>query len=152
MHPNQLTHEVFLEDELDQEASLDVFKPDPDFLEHEATYEKLKKDILGDASSDEAEGENDLGDDSDDDDDEEEGEEALRIQDEIETNLVNLRHTIYLTIMSSVDFEEAGHKLLKIKLEPGQERTYLCYYGLLGQRFYMINKIYEEFFVKCFVQ
>jgi hypothetical protein len=23
--------------------------------------------------------------------------------------------------MSSVDFEEAGHKLLKIKLEPGQE-------------------------------
>ncbi|KAE8685660.1 late embryoproteinsis abundant hydroxyproline-rich glycoprotein [Hibiscus syriacus] len=44
--------------------------------------------------------------------------------------------------MSSVDFEEAGHKLLKIKLEPGQlmelcimlleccsqERTYLRYY------------------------
>lgn len=82
MRPDQLTHEVFLEDELDQEAGLDVFKPDPDFLEHEATYEKLKKDILGDASSDEAEGENDSGDDSDDDDDdddEEEGEEALRI-------------------------------------------------------------------------
>lgn len=66
--------------------------------------------------------------------------------------MVNLRHTIYLTIMSSVDFEEAGHKLLKIKLEPGQERTYLHYYGLLGQRFCMINKIYEEFFDKCFVQ
>ncbi|XP_059066785.1 uncharacterized protein LOC131857976, partial [Cryptomeria japonica] len=164
---DQLTHEVFLEDELDQEAGLDVFKPDHDFLENEATYEKLKKDILGDASSDEAEGENDSGDDSDDDDDdEEEGEEALRIQDETETNLVNLRGTIYLTIMSSVDFEEAGHKLLKIKLEPGQqmelcimlleccseERTYLRYYGLLGQRFCMINKIYQEFFDKCFVQ
>lgn len=164
---DQLTHEVFLEDELDQEAGLDVFKPDPDFIEHEATYEKLKKDILGDASSDEAEEENDSGDDSDDDDDdEEEVEEALRIQDETETNLVNLRRTIYLTIMSSVDFEEAGHKLLKIKLEPGQEmelcimlleccsqeRTYLRYYGLLGQRFCMINKIYQEFFDKCFVQ
>lgn len=36
-------------------------------------------------------------------------------------NLVNFRRTINLTIMSSVDFEEAGHKLLKIKLEPGQE-------------------------------
>lgn len=47
----------------------------------------------------------------------------MRIRDETETNLVNLRRTIYLTIMSSVDFEEAGHKLLKIKLEPGQEVT-----------------------------
>ncbi|XP_059077925.1 uncharacterized protein LOC131876519, partial [Cryptomeria japonica] len=154
VRPDQLTHEVFLEDELDQEVGLDVFKPDPNFLEHEATYEKLKKDILGDASSDKAEGENDSGDDSDDDDDDddEEGEEALRIQDETETNLVNLRCSIYLTIMSSADFEEAGHKLLKIKLETGQERTYLRYYGLLGQRFCMINKIYEEFFDKCFVQ
>jgi pre-mRNA-splicing factor CWC22 len=90
----------------------------------------------------------------------------MRIRDETETNLVNLRRTIYLTIMSSVDFEEAGHKLLKIKLEPGQEmelcimlleccsqeRTYLRYYGLLGQRFCMINKIHQENFEKCFVQ
>ncbi|KAL5582516.1 hypothetical protein UlMin_014958 [Ulmus minor] len=90
----------------------------------------------------------------------------MQIKDEIETNLVNLRRTIYLTIMSSVNFEEAGHKLLKIKLEPGQEmelcimlleccsqeRTYLRYYGLLGQRFCMINKVYQENFDKCFVQ
>ncbi|GAB4835169.1 pre-mRNA-splicing factor cwc22 [Ancistrocladus abbreviatus] len=68
--------------------------------------------------------------------------------------------------MSSVDFEEAGHKLLKIKLEPGQEmelcimlleccsqeRTYLRYYGLLGQRFCMLNKVYQDNFEKCFVQ
>ncbi|KAL5550361.1 hypothetical protein UlMin_000537 [Ulmus minor] len=68
--------------------------------------------------------------------------------------------------MSSVDFEEAGHKLLKIKLEPGQEMelcimlleycsreiTYLRYYGLLGQHFCMINKVYQENFDKCFVQ
>lgn len=50
----------------------------------------------------------------------------MRIRDETETNLVNLRRTIYLTIMSSVDFEEAGHKLLKIKLEPGQEVSLLA--------------------------
>ncbi|KAL5580271.1 hypothetical protein UlMin_012713 [Ulmus minor] len=89
-----------------------------------------------------------------------------------ETNLVNLRRTLYLTIMSSVDFEEAGHKLLKIKLKTihnllifpmqmelciilleccSQERTYLRYYGLLGQCFCMINKVYQENFDKCFV-
>ena len=33
-----------------------------------------------------------------------------------------------------------------------QERTYLRYYGLLGQRLCMINKVYQENFDKCFVQ
>ncbi|CDY22290.1 BnaC02g25940D [Brassica napus] len=112
------SHDISIDDEINPETSLDVFKPDPDFLENEKKYEVLKKELL----------------------------------DETETNLVNLRRTIYLTIMSSVDFEEAGHKLLKIKLEPGQEmelcimlleccsqeRTYLRYYGLLGQRFYAL--------------
>ncbi|CDY49736.1 BnaA02g19360D [Brassica napus] len=126
------SHDISIDDEINPETSLDVFKPDPDFLENEKKYEVLKKELL----------------------------------DETETNLVNLRRTIYLTIMSSVDFEEAGHKLLKIKLEPGQEmelcimlleccsqeRTYLRYYGLLGQRFCMINKIHQENFEKCFVQ
>jgi hypothetical protein len=37
--------------------------------------------------------------------------------------VVNLRRTIYLTIMSSLDFEEAGHKLMKIQLAPGQVRA-----------------------------
>ncbi len=44
------------------------------------------------------------------------------IHDATETNLVNLRRTIYLTLMSSFDFEEAGHKLLKIGIQPGQVR------------------------------
>ena len=43
------------------------------------------------------------------------------VQDRTETNLVNLRRTIYLTIMSSMGFEEGGHKLMKIDLAPGQE-------------------------------
>ena len=42
-------------------------------------------------------------------------------QDATETNIINLRRTIYLTIMSAMDFEEAGHKLLKIGLADGQE-------------------------------
>ncbi|XP_042753770.2 uncharacterized protein LOC111877246 [Lactuca sativa] len=167
---DQLTHEVSLLDKIDPEIALDIFKMDPDFIENEKKYEDLKKTILGDESEEEEEEEGG-GEDSDDEDEsseeeEEEDEEQMRIRDETETNLVNLRRTIYLTIMSSVDFEEAGHKLLKIKLEPGQEmelcimlleccsqeRTYLRYYGLLGQRFCMINKVYQENFEKCFVQ
>lgn len=167
---DQLTHEISLQEEIDPEITLDLFKPDPNYLENEKRYEELKKNILGEESDDEEGSDGDDDDDDDDDDEseeeEEEEEEAMKIQDETETNLVNLRRTIYLTIMSSVDFEEAGHKLLKIKLEPGQEmelcimlleccsqeRTYLRYYGLLGQRFCMINKVHQENFEKCFVQ
>ena len=95
-------------------------------MENEKKYEDLKKQILGEDSDEEADSDlasdSDSGDnDDDEDDDDEEDEEQMKIKDETETNLVNLRRTIYLTIMSSVDFEEAGHKLLKIKLEPGQE-------------------------------
>ncbi|OVA13747.1 MIF4G-like [Macleaya cordata] len=166
---DQLTHELSLEDEIDPETALDIFKPDPQFLENEKRYEELKRNLLGDESSSEEEAGSDAASDDEDDeesDEEDEDEEQMKIKDETETNLVNLRRTIYLTIMSSVDFEEAGHKLLKIKLEPGQEmelcimlleccsqeRTYLRYYGLLGQRFCMINKIHQENFEKCFVQ
>ncbi|KAL0418527.1 UNVERIFIED_CONTAM: Pre-splicing factor CWC22 [Sesamum radiatum] len=167
---DQLTHEVSLLDEIDPEIALDIFKPDPQFPENENRYEELKKQILGEESDDDADSDADADADSDDEDDEEsedeEEEEQMKIKDETETNLINLRRTIYLTIMSSVDFEEAGHKLLKIKLEPGQEmelcimlleccsqeRTYLRYYGLLGQRFCMINKVYQENFETCFVQ
>lgn len=85
-------------------------------------------------------------------------------QDETETDIINLRRTIYLTIMSSVDFEEAGHKPLLGKLEHEeemelcsmilecckQERTYVQINGQLGQRLCMINKIYQGNFKTCF--
>jgi len=38
----------------------------------------------------------------------------MRIQDMTNTNLINLRRTIYLTIMSSAGFEEAVHKVIGI--------------------------------------
>ena len=44
-----------------------------------------------------------------------------KIVDATETNLISLRRTIYLTIQSALDFEEAVHKLLKLNIKPGQE-------------------------------
>uniref|UniRef100_K7MGM2 MI domain-containing protein n=1 Tax=Glycine max TaxID=3847 RepID=K7MGM2_SOYBN len=112
-YPAEDHHKISLDEEIDPEISLDIFKPDPNFLEKEKRYEEMQT------------------------------------KDETQTNLVNLLRKIYLTIMSSVDFEEAGHELLKIKLKPDQEmelcimlleccsqkRKYLRYYGLLGQCF-----------------
>jgi hypothetical protein len=54
------------------------------------------------------------------------GGDAGDIADETGTDVVNLRRTIYLTIMSSLDFEEAGHKLMKITLRPGQVGLCVC--------------------------
>ncbi|XP_059286830.1 pre-mRNA-splicing factor cwc22-like [Lycium ferocissimum] len=168
---DQLTHEISLGDKVDPQIELDIFNPDPNFVENENKYEELQKRILGGSDDQEEEEE----DDSEAEDEEEEESDCLgnratptqlRIEDETETNLINLRRTIYLTIMSSVDFEEAGHKLMKMKLEPGeemelcimlleccsQERTYLKYYGLLGQRLCMINKLHQKNFEESFVQ
>ncbi|CAI7806653.1 unnamed protein product [Closterium sp. NIES-53] len=172
---DQITHELSLEEPYDPETSLDVFKFDPDYLANEQRYKEIKAEILGDEEEDEDEKGEGGGDDDDDEEDEESSEEEedeeeqakqQEIRDETETNLVNLRRTIYLTIMASVNFEEAGHKLMKVNLQPGQEmelcemllaccsqeRTYLRYYGLLGQRFCMLNRAYQECFEQCFVK
>ena len=52
------------------------------------------------------------------------------IEDRTETNLVNLRRIIYLTIMNALNYEEAVHKLLKVELQEGLEvRTlFYCHY------------------------
>ncbi|KAL3718652.1 hypothetical protein ACJRO7_003728 [Eucalyptus globulus] len=141
---NQLTYEISLQEDVNPELSLDIFKPDLQFMENEKHHEELKKTIHGDESEEEEDSEEGIKDRSAEESDEEE-DERMKIKDETETNLVNLRRMIYLTIMSRVDFVEAGHKLLKIKVESGQElhiklleccsqeRTYLHSFGLLGQ-------------------
>ena len=43
------------------------------------------------------------------------------IEDRTETNLVNLRRIIYLTIMNALNYEEAVHKLLKVQINEGEE-------------------------------
>jgi pre-mRNA-splicing factor CWC22 len=77
-----------------------LFKVDPKFLENEERYNEIKREILGDSDEEESGSEYE----SDEDEDEENAvaPEKAGITDMTETNLINLRRTIYLTIMNSV--------------------------------------------------
>jgi len=82
-----------------------------------------------------------------------------------EEDRVNLRRTLYLTIMSSVDHEECAHKLLMLNIGVGHEdevvnmmvdccmneRTYVRFFGLLAQRFCELSEIFRDNFMKSFV-
>ncbi|KAJ1885435.1 pre-mRNA-splicing factor cwc22, partial [Coemansia sp. IMI 209127] len=86
------------------------------------------------------------------------------IHDLTETEMINLRRTIYLAIMSSLSFEEAAHKLLKIEIRPGeeqelcnmvieccsQERTYKTFFGLIGERLCKVNRAWAKGFSQAF--
>ena len=82
-------------------------------------------DVLGGAGSDTEcssngeSGSDDDGDEEEEDNDEEDGE--MKIQDETQMNMMALRRTIYLTIMSSLSVEECAHKILQMSIKPGQE-------------------------------
>jgi pre-mRNA-splicing factor CWC22 len=162
------------------QPELNVFRVDPEYEAREREWAAISREILGEEDEDEEE----EGEDDDDDDDDEEEEQgaggeqaagggaptapasAQQIADATGTNLVNLRRTIYLTIMSSLDFEEAGHKLMKIAVPQGleaevpvmiieccsQERTYVRYYGLLAARFCSLRREYRDAFADCFAK
>ncbi len=142
---DQITHEIGLDDQLNVQESLselscvasrcnvqrsahpvsshhprptDVFKADPSFTENEERYRQIKAEILGEESDESGSG-SEADSEEDDEDDEDDGakiQQQIEIQDATETNLVNLRRTIYLTIMSAAIYEEAVHKLLKLNI------------------------------------
>ncbi|CEG35375.1 mif4g domain-containing protein ma3 domain-containing protein isoform 1 [Plasmopara halstedii] len=140
---DQITHETTLEENIDCEDKLDVFRFDPDYEKNEQMWAAIKKEILGESDSD-----------------------SKSSSDYTEQDLVNLRRTIYLTIMSSITHEECAHKLMKLNIRPGQEkeiclmlieccsqeRTYLRYYGLLSERFCLIKREYQDAFDECFAE
>ncbi|CAH1117709.1 unnamed protein product [Phaedon cochleariae] len=161
---DQFTHLITLDDvkQANSEDILNVFKFDDNYEENEGKYKTLSREILG---SDSESGSGSEGEDeSDEEDEEDDAKEEAKIIDNTETNLIVLRRTIYLTIQSSLDFEECAHKLLRMELKPGQEielchmfldccaeqRTYEKFYGLLAQRFCQINKTYVEPFQQIF--
>lgn len=111
---DQITHRTSLDDEIDVQDGLNVFKFDPEWEEHEEAYRKLKAEILGE--DDGSDDDDDDGTEDSSDDEETKEERQLEIKDQSNTDLVNLRRTVYLTIMSSIDFEECCHKLMKVCL------------------------------------
>lgn len=161
---DQITHRTGLDDESDVQDGLNVFKFDPEWEEHEEAYKKLKAEILGEAEGSDDDDEYESDDSSDNEEANEERE--IEIKDQSNTDLVNLRRTIYLTIMSSIDFEECCHKLMKVTLPPGQEselpsmvieccsqeRTYSKFYGLIGERFAKLNRLWTELFESSFAK
>ncbi|KAF6265057.1 hypothetical protein COO60DRAFT_1697935 [Scenedesmus sp. NREL 46B-D3] len=177
---DQITHEMSLDDKHDPQAVLNVFREDPEYAAHEAQYHTIVRELLGDEDEEEeggaGEGSGSGGEESDEEEEQERQQQQQDIEDETGTNLVNLRRTIYLTIMSSLDFEEAGHKLMKIQLAPGQaswqrhaaavepeipimiieccsqEKTFVRYYALLGARFCMLRREFQATFEDCFAK
>ena len=54
---DQITHRVSLDDVIDKQEHLDVFHVDENFVENEATWNKIKMAILGEESESESESE-----------------------------------------------------------------------------------------------
>ena len=187
---DQIVFELGLDDDddLKKDEVLDVFRFDPGFVQNEATWAKIRREILGEDSDDDggSSGDSDTdsssdssGSGSDDDDeesDQEEGGQAMVpgsatdkkktqvIHDLTESDLVHLRRTIYLTIMSSATFEECTHKLTKVNIPLGreselinmiieccsQERTFLRYYGMIAARFCLLHPRWCNAFMEAF--
>lgn len=163
---DQITHRPNLDDQqLTTEDGLNIFKLDAEFEANEDAYRKLKAEILGEGEEDD---DDDAASDatSEEDEEEEAKDKAIEIKDQSNTDLVNLRRTIYLTIMSSGGFEEACHKLMRVNIPTGreeelpsmiieccsQERTYNKFFGLIGERFCKLNRLWRDLFEEQFAK
>ncbi|KAL7443482.1 hypothetical protein ACHAXH_008525 [Discostella pseudostelligera] len=174
---DQITFELGLDDEgLNNEEGLDVFRFDDEYDEKEEEWAKIKAEILGVDDDDDESGSgsgSESGSESEEGDEDEAPTEqqagdkkTVVIEDLTETDLVHLRRTIYLTIMSSATFEECTHKLAKMDIPPGrecelinmiieccsQERTFLRYYGLVSGRFCLLHERWRTAFEQAFAK
>lgn len=167
---DQITHMIGLDDEgLKAEEGLNVFRFDENYEENEGKYNKIKEEILnGDDDDDEDESSSDddeeeEADDKETDEKKEQGEKVV-IKDMTNTELVNLRKTIYLTIMSTMSTQEITHKLLKIDIPDeqkmeivnmlieacSQEKIYNKIYGGVGSQLCLLNAYWKDRFVTAF--
>jgi pre-mRNA-splicing factor CWC22 len=126
---DQITHNISLDDDdLESEDMLNIFKYDPDYTENEEKYIAIKAEILGDDSDEDrsgSSGDDESGSGNEEDTDDEEEEQKMEIIDKTNADIIELRRKIYLTVMSSVNFEEACHKLMKLNIPEGHEVMYI---------------------------
>ncbi|KAK6046762.1 MIF4G domain protein [Cooperia oncophora] len=173
---DQITHTISLEDAINPENELNVFKLDPEFEKNEQQYDEIRAEIIGDDEDSDEESEDDgigSGDEGD-------GQPGLcllitfevfflpfgemsivqvksslapasttgttEIIDNTEQNLVAFRREVYLTIQSSLDFQEAAHKLLKMHVAKEMENCAICLWIAAVSREHMSASM--VFFVK----
>eukprot|EP01135_Chromosphaera_perkinsii_P011651 Nk52_evm34s2462 gene=Nk52_evmTU34s2462 len=166
---DQITHLLSLtEEEYSAQEELNIFRPDPDYIENQEKYLQIKRELLGGDSSD-SDSEDEQGDGEDeeegeDEEDENEGSGDMNIIDKTNVDQADFRRRIYLTIMSSANYEECAHKLIKAKIDPSlvpemcsmileccmNERSYKRFYGLLAQRFCDLGEVYRSGFLDLF--
>ena len=84
---DQITHRVSLDDKIDKQEHLDVFHVDENYLENEATWNKIKAALLGEESESES-------DDDEEEDEEKKKEKEVLIEDQTEQDVINLRRTV----------------------------------------------------------
>lgn len=161
------THVITLEDKLYSRDHLNVFSVDEEYLDHENEYIELKKEILG-----ETDHENEIQV------IETTKNYEQKITDMSQSELLQYQKTVYLTIMSSMSSDEAVHKLLKLNFKSkiknktktktktnsndneiladmvikccSQEKTYLKYYGIIGEKLISRNDHWHNLFIKLF--
>ena len=170
---DKIIHRLSLESDLNGEDNLDVFKYDDKYEEHENIWSVLQKEILGEKEEEEINIKNEDNNEkaikelittekekNEEEDEEEDIDNNNKIIDLNENDLIKLRKVIYLTIISSVDFQECCHKLLKLNMKEGQEmelvnmiiecciqeRSYPRFFGLLAERLCVINEIFKHNF------
>lgn len=162
---DQVTHEVDLLDEtIKGEETLNVFKalPPEVYAADEAKWQQISMEILGTDDADEGDGSSD---DSEEEEDEDQGEQAGEaIVDYTDQDLVNLRRSIYLVIMSSLHHEECVHKIMKLNIAEGQEkevctmlidccamdRMFSRFFPLQAERLCRLKPVYQERFQDSF--
>ncbi|KAG7841062.1 hypothetical protein KL942_002050 [Ogataea angusta] len=159
---DKVTHTLSLDDKLKAQETLNTFQFDQEYEKHEKEYDELRKQILGldnDSTDNESEDESE--------DDEADDEVKEQIRDLTESELTNFQKTVYLTMMSSINHEEAVHKLLKLQpIDPerkeqmlvdmivkccAQEKTYSKYYALVGEKLISVNRKWTKAFDQVFV-
>ncbi|KAG7820409.1 hypothetical protein KL928_001846 [Ogataea angusta] len=159
---DKVTHTLSLDDKLKAQETLNTFQFDQEYEKHEKEYDELRKQILGldnDSSDNESEDESE--------DDEADDVVKEQIRDLTESELTNFQKTVYLTMMSSINHEEAVHKLLKLQpIDPerkeqmlvdmivkccAQEKTYSKYYALVGEKLISVNRKWTQAFDQVFV-
>ena len=171
---DQVTHDIdLIEGEIDGEESLNIFHAlDPEaYAEAVAHWQSVSNEVLGNADEDSsADSEAASSVDSEAEDEKVDMQQpvpsVVGISDMTEQDLINLRRTIYLAIMSSANFEECVHKILSLNIRTGQEKEVVhmlldcCsmektsnrFFHLQAERLCRLSRVYKNFFAEGFVE